>query len=156
MILRVKNLGDIVQGTLIDEPKRKKSKKSEAEDEFAFQATAHRLPAFARNFRFAKAILHEETGKPRQWALDFAWPEYRVALEIEGLVFRKIGGELVATGRHVHPDGFREDCIKYAHAQILGWSLLRFDPQQVTKGIAIRYVMDLLAAKGWTGVTGEG
>lgn len=152
MIIRVRKLSDVSQGSLIEEPKKRSSKKTEAEDEFAFQARAQRLPEFRRNYQFAQSIL-SETGKPRKWSFDFAWLEYRVGLEIEGLVFRNIGCQIVATGRHVHPDGFREDCIKYANAALLGWTLLRFDPKQVRQGIAARFAMDVLASKGWRSET---
>lgn len=157
MILRVKNIANIKQGSLIRDEKpqiKGVSAKKKAEAEFAFQCVSRKLPPFHRNYRFATSILHPETRKPRQWQFDFAWPEYRVCVEVEGLVIRRIDGELVTLGRHANPEGFREDCIKYAYAQILGWSLLRFEQIQVKSGVAVNFAMDLLAVKGWQGVLG--
>lgn len=121
----------------------KKSRKDEAELEFAFQCRAHRLPMFKREYKFAA----ESHG--RGWMLDFAWVDYQVALEVEGLVVRRVNGELVTSGRHVTPVGFRGDCLKYATAAVLGWSVLRFEQTQVTNGLAIDMTLQLLRAKGW-------
>lgn len=120
-----------------------KSKKEEAELAFAFQCRAHRLPLFKREYKFA-AISHG-----RGWMLDFAWVDYRVGLEVEGLVVRRVNGELITSGRHVTPVGFKADCEKYATAAVLGWSVLRFEQTQVTSGLAIDFTLQLLKSKGW-------
>lgn len=130
---------------------KRSTKRDYAEGEFLFQARAMGLPPLVRNYRFATSILHEETRKPRQWEIDFYSPDYRVGLEIEGIVFRRIGKQVVAGGRHAHPDGFREDCIKHAHAVNMGILLHRFECKQVVDGIAIKFFIDGLAARGWKG-----
>jgi very-short-patch-repair endonuclease len=56
--------------------------------------------------------------KRRQWALDFAWPEELVAVEIEGGVFTR--------GRHSRGAGMTTDATKYNHAALDGWLLLRY------------------------------
>ena len=53
----------------------------------------------------------------RQWRFDFAWPEHRVALEVEGGVWN--------SGRHTRGSGFIGDCEKYNAAAVLGWRVLR-------------------------------
>ena len=58
----------------------------------------------------------------RRWRFDFAAVGCQVALEIEGGVWSK--------GRHVNPQGFINDCIKYNSAAALGWSVIRVTPQQ--------------------------
>jgi very-short-patch-repair endonuclease len=121
----------------------KKSRKDEAELEFAFQCRAHRLPMFRREHKFAA----ESHG--RGWMLDFAWLDWKVGLEVEGLVVTRVRGELAVSGRHVHPVGFREDCVKYATAALLGWSVLRFEQTQISNGTAIDYTVQLLRACGW-------
>lgn len=119
-----------------------------AEDEFAFQCRAMRLPEFAREHRFAKSI-------GRQWRFDFAFIEHMLAVELEGVVFAMatIGGKrrMVSMGRHAHADGFREDCRKYAAAAQLGWTVIRFETQMVKSGEAIQATMRVLAARGWSG-----
>lgn len=50
----------------------------------------------------------------RQWRFDFAWPAYRLALEIDG------------RGRHQTVDGVRKDFEKNNAAVELRWRILRF------------------------------
>lgn len=68
----------------------------------------------------------------RKWRFDLASPELMIALEIEGGVWSE--------GRHTRGKGFSEDCIKYAEANLLGWTVFRFTTQQVEDGIALHYV----------------
>lgn len=121
----------------------KRNAKDDAEKTFAFQCRAHRLPMFKRQYKFAA----ESHG--RGWMLDFAWPELKIGLEVEGLVVRRVNGELLTGGRHVTPGGFRQDCEKYATAAVLGWSVLRFEQTQITSGLAIDFAIQMLRAKGW-------
>lgn len=64
----------------------------------------------------------------RKWRLDNAWPEYRLAVEIEGSVWTQ--------GRHTRGSGFVKDLEKYNELAKMGWWLLRFTPQQVKNGYA--------------------
>ncbi|MCE5224883.1 MAG: endonuclease domain-containing protein [Porphyromonadaceae bacterium] len=59
----------------------------------------------------------------RKWRLDFAWPEFKLAVEIEGGVFTK--------GRHTRPKGFIGDIEKYNELTLYGWKLLRFIPSKI-------------------------
>lgn len=127
------------------EPRRKRgAPKLKPEDEFARQCVLHQLPQPARQWLFAKPL-------GRRWQFDFAFLDpYKVAVEIEGLVVFRQNGELIVKGRHASITGFREDCIKYASAALLGWTVLRFEQSQVKSGDAIEYTMRVLAARGWT------
>lgn len=49
----------------------------------------------------------------RKWRFDFAWPDAKLALELEGM------------GRHQRFLGYQEDCAKYNAAVLLGWRVLR-------------------------------
>jgi len=53
----------------------------------------------------------------RRWRFDFAWPDKKVAIEVEGGVYMR--------GRHVRPKGFIGDCEKYNMALLMGWKVLR-------------------------------
>jgi hypothetical protein len=57
---------------------------------------------------------------PRKWRFDWAWPDHRVALEVEGGAFVR--------GRHNRPDGFVKDIEKYSEATARGWRLIRCTP----------------------------
>lgn len=116
-----------------------KSKRERYEDEFAYQCRAYKLPEALRNYRFAQVM-------ERQWRFDFAFPLQMVAVEIEGLVVKRIGDQLVTMGRHANVAGFREDCLKYAAAVHLGWRLLRFEQSQVTSGEAIEWTIRVLGS----------
>lgn len=71
-----------------------------------------KIPEPVQEYRFA----HPEHG----FAFDFAWPEYRVALEKEGGLF---GG-----GAHARPMGIGRDINKHNEAILRGWMVLRCIP----------------------------
>ena len=56
----------------------------------------------------------------RRWRFDYALPTYRIALEVEGGVWRR--------GRHTRPEGFLKDIEKYNTAAVMGWRVLRCTP----------------------------
>lgn len=118
---------------------------SNLESRFEQHCRAYSLPPFEREYLFATHV----KPMPRLWRFDFAWPQFMVAVECEGLVMRRVNGELLVTGRHVHPNGFRGDCIKYGTAMQLGWAYLRFEQELIGNGTAIDMTVDLLRAKGW-------
>lgn len=59
----------------------------------------------------------------RKWRFDFAWPDKKLAVEIEGGVY--------SGGRHTRAKGFIADCEKYNEAAALGWTVLRFTADEV-------------------------
>jgi len=67
------------------------------------------LPMPCREHRF-----HAE----RKWRLDFAWPKFMLAVEIDGGAY---GG-----GRHQRREGFNRDAEKSRALAELGWRVLRF------------------------------
>lgn len=73
----------------------------------------------------------------RRWRFDFAWPEHKLALEVEG-------GEWVQ-GRHNRPQGFQEDLEKYQAAMVAGWSVYRVSGALVRSGAAVETLAKLLA-----------
>ena len=100
----------------------------------AFQIKVAGLPEPTREFVFHPV---------RKWRFDFAWPERRVAAEVEGGIF--------SYGRHVSPAGFIEDCRKYGEALLLGWRVLRFPAPWVDSGEALRYLeVALRGQSDWT------
>jgi hypothetical protein len=70
------------------------------------QCRALGLPEPVREFRFATSI-------GRKWAFDFAWPEYLIALEVEGVVYPTKRGEHRLGGRHVSVTGFKADIERH-------------------------------------------
>lgn len=74
------------------------------------------LPAPEREWRFSP---------PRRWRFDFAWPDRKVAVEVEGSAR---GG-----GRHQRRAGFQADAEKYNAAAELGWVVLRYTGDDLRK-----------------------
>lgn len=96
---------------------------SALEDALLQQIHLAGLPEPVRELRFHPV---------RRWRFDLAWPDYMLAVEVEGGTW--------AGGRHTRGGGYAEDCIKYAEATLLGWRVLRFTGGQVEDGTALRYV----------------
>lgn len=101
-----------------------------------------------REFRFAREAVGNpkknirETLKANQlkdWRFDFAILPERIAIEVEGGIF--VGG------RHNRPVSFREDCLKYNSATVLGWAVLRFTDQEIKSGDALLMIWKMLKAR---------
>jgi len=107
---------------------RKHSGPSVLEERFAQEIRAMKLPAPEREFAF-----HDT----RRWRFDFAWPQFRLAVEIEGGVWNQ--------GRHTRPHGFIADTEKYNTAHLLGWTVLRFTGPDIRSGRAIDLTQSMLA-----------
>lgn len=79
----------------------------------------------------------------RKWRFDWAifCPEcdWRLAIEIEGGIWTR--------GRHTRGAGFVKDMEKYNKAACLGWSILRFTPEQIRKGDDIPVIREWLEAR---------
>ena len=61
----------------------------------------------------------------RRWRFDFAFPDRKIALEVEGGVFAKV------QGRHSRGAGYRADLEKYNTAAVMGWIVIRVLPEQL-------------------------
>jgi len=121
-----------------------KAKKPTIED----QIDAAGLPPPELEFYFAKAI-------GRRWRFDFAWPDRKIALEIEGAVFGRtettIDGRTVRVGgRHNTGAGLQADAFKYNRAAMLGWLVVRATTTMVRDGHAIAELVDAFKARGAT------
>uniref|UniRef100_A0A6M3XYR6 DUF559 domain-containing protein n=1 Tax=viral metagenome TaxID=1070528 RepID=A0A6M3XYR6_9ZZZZ len=90
-----------------------------------------RLPIPVTEYRF-----HQQ----RRFRFDYAWPITMLAAEIEGGAWTQ--------GRHTRGAGFLKDMEKYNFASILGWSVLRFTPQQVENGEAALKIKEFFDARG--------
>lgn len=66
----------------------------------------------------------------RRWRFDYALPQQRIALEVEGGVWTQ--------GRHTRGSGFMGDMEKYNTASVMGWRVLRTTPDELMMGKTIR------------------
>jgi very-short-patch-repair endonuclease len=101
--------------------------RSEGEETLALHIRAEKLPEPVREHVFAP---------PRKWRLDFAWPEQKLAVEVEGGIF--------TAGRHSRGAGLLADMAKYNAAALAGWRVLRFFTDQVRDGTAIATIKGAL------------
>lgn len=77
----------------------------------------------------------------RKWRFDFAWPDKKLALEVEG-------GTSFGKSRHSRGKGFESDAAKYNRAAREGWIVLRYSTRMVTSGEAIDEVITVLQEIG--------
>ncbi len=75
----------------------------------------------------------------RRFRFDFLLAEFALVVEVEGGTW--------SGGRHTTGAGFRSDCFKYNAALELGYRVLRFTTDMVTKGEAIAQVERIVAAE---------
>lgn len=68
----------------------------------------------------------------RKWRFDYAIPEHKIALEVEGGVWTR--------GRHTSPKGFLNDIEKYNTATLMGWRVFRTTPDDLYKSATIKLV----------------
>lgn len=61
----------------------------------------------------------------RRWRFDIAFPDQKLAIEIEGGAF--------SMGRHVRGKGYEADCEKYNTAVCMGWKVLRYTTGMIKK-----------------------
>jgi len=80
-----------------------------------------------REFKFAL---------PRKYRFDFAWPERKLAVEVEGGTW--------INGRHNRASSIEKDMSKYNLASRMGWVILRFSTAMVVNGAAIAEVLEVL------------
>lgn len=89
----------------------------------AFQCRVSGLPMPTLELRFHPT---------RRWRFDCAWPDRKLAVEVEGGVYMQ--------GRHSRGTGMEADAEKYAEAAIHGWTVIRVTPRQVKNGQAIGWI----------------
>lgn len=87
----------------------------------------HGLPLPTPEYRFHPT---------RRWRMDYAWPEHRVALEVEGGVW--------TGGHHTRGSGFLGDIEKYNMAATLGWRILRCQPKELLTMATVELVRSAL------------
>ncbi len=127
----------------------KRSDKLTGEEIFAGQCRAFGLPNTQSQYKFETELRSAKSNRLRQWKFDFAWPQYWLAVEIDGIIMRQVRGEWIIGGRHATAQGMRDDNEKINRAIELGWSVLRYLEDEVKPGRAINQVMKILAQRGW-------
>ena len=81
-------------------------------------------------------IAEHQFALPRRWRFDYAWPDLKLALEVDG------GGWI--NGRHSRGSGIEKDAEKQNTAVALGWRVLRASPAMVKDGRALAAIERVL------------
>lgn len=101
--------------------------KSKGEELLNLQLRAVKVPEWEREYRFAH---------PRRWRFDFAWPDQKLAVEVEGLT--------PEGGRHQRIGGFQKDLEKYEAAVMRGWIVYRCSHKMIKSGEVVNNIEVLL------------
>lgn len=72
----------------------------------------------------------------RKWRFDYAVPEHKIALEVEGGVW--------TSGRHTRPQGFLGDIEKYNTATLMGWRVFRTTPTELYRTATINLLKEAI------------
>lgn len=75
----------------------------------------------------------------RQWRFDYAIPDLRIAIEIDGGIW--------INGRHNRASGYIGDMEKFNAAATLGWVVLKFTPQEQYRQKTLELITQTIANK---------
>ncbi|HBC20912.1 MAG TPA: hypothetical protein DC009_02200 [Porphyromonadaceae bacterium] len=108
--------------------------------------TQHRSPQTAKTDLFTALIqsdLHVRCEKEykfhptRRWRFDYAIPQFRIAIEIDGGVW--------TGGRHTRPKGYLGDLEKFNAAAAMGWVVLKFTPATQYKSDTFNIIKETIS-----------
>ena len=106
--------------------------KSDLEATLALHLRVNNFPEWETEYKF-----HPK----RRWQFDFAWPEQRIAVEVQG-------GIHMAKGGHNTAAGITRDCEKGNEAIVTGWKVLHVTREQIENGSAINGLRRLMFEQG--------
>jgi very-short-patch-repair endonuclease len=109
---------------------------SQLSETFYFHIKDLGIPEPEKEYRFIAEKLGKGKGlrerllkaNLKDWRFDFAWPDQKIAVEIEGGIYVK--------GGHVRGKIYTDNCRKYNEAGLRGWMVLRFTTDLIESGEA--------------------
>ena len=107
------------------------SDKSDLERALAFAIRAAGLPAPSQQFEYIPG---------RKFRADFAWPDARLLVEVQGGVYTR--------GAHGSVGGILRDIERLNLATLAGYRVLRFVGPQIEDGTAIETIEEALTMPG--------
>ena len=111
-----------------------KAKREQFERLFAHQCAVVGIAAPIPQYQFAREL-------GRFWTADFAWPDLKLLVEVDGGIWRSGGGA------HSRPSAILRDMAKHNDATLLGWRVLRFSTDEVKSGHALRFVERMMVSR---------
>lgn len=100
------------------------SEEEDWEPSFRLMVQAYSLPEPKSEWKFFPT---------RKWRFDRAWPDLMLAIEVNGGIYTQ--------GRHSRGQGQLADFEKLNFAQIVGWRVLQFTPQQIIDNSAADMIL---------------
>jgi len=100
------------------------------------------IEAYFRAYDLPEPVGEHRFHPVRKWRFDVAWPDQKVAMEVEGGAWTK--------GRHTRGKGFISDMEKYNTAALMGWLLLRVIPDDLLTLKTAEMVKEALESRGWS------
>lgn len=79
-----------------------------------------------------KLIHHHKFMDSRKFEFDFAFPDLKLAIEVQGGIW--------ITSGHTKGKGIKQDHDKNQNACALGWQILYCCPDDIKKGVAIKFI----------------
>lgn len=102
---------------------KRKTKASRTRKATAPQASSDLFTVLCRSDLGVECVKEYRFHDKRKWRFDYAIPEHKIAIEVEGGVW--------TGGRHTSPQGFLGDMEKYNTATVMGWRVLRTTPDRL-------------------------
>ena len=87
-------------------------------------------------FDVQKPVREYRFDTKRRWRFDFAWPDAKFAVEVEGITYDG--------GRHQRLGGFEKDCEKYEAAMLQGWTVYRVTHARIKSGKAVTVIRAMI------------
>lgn len=109
------------------------------ENRLAGELRRSSLPSHEREWEFAAEI-------GRAFRFDFAWPEFKVAVEVQGGGWMPADKDGRRRGAHGGGEALERDCEKHALAAALGWIVVPVTPAQIRDGRAVLWIGLVLRA----------
>ena len=119
------------------------SKKSKLEQLFMFQLRSAGFKNFCTEYPVSRDIVGNSRGVRKRlkdeglqdWRLDFAWPDIKFGVEIQGGTWRK--------GAHSTGSGIQRDCTKSQQCAGMGWNIVPVTGDDVRNGKALQLIFKL-------------
>lgn len=102
---------------------KRKTKVSRTRKATAPQAGSDLFTVLCRSDLGVECVKEYRFHSTRKWRFDYAIPEHKIAIEVEGGVW--------TGGRQTSPQGFLGDMEKYNTATVMGWRVLRTTPDKL-------------------------
>lgn len=81
------------------------------------------VTAYYRTMRIPKPVFEHRFHPVRKWRFDLCWPEHKVALEVQGSIFKN--------GRHNRGAAMLKEWEKLNTAAAMGWRILYCQPSEL-------------------------